>query len=174
MHYIRSGWPHCADASDGDSVIITDGLGWMDDWYGTTGDGSDRILDQIAVWATDESKAFKEAFTARYGYPPAPSAGLAYDVTGFFIALAEAAYQQSGELSREALYTFVEDELWTGQWSYTNGIMMEAYRFTEASIPDPVVGEGDYLFPIVQYFDGQGKVIFLPSQAEQSFTPPGN
>jgi hypothetical protein len=30
------------------------------------------------------------------------------------------------------------------------------------------------MFPVRQYFDGDGKIIFPPGWAEQDFTPPGD
>jgi branched-chain amino acid transport system substrate-binding protein len=158
------------------SVIVADGLGWMGDWYSETGDASNHVLDQMPPgWLTAEAQAFADAYQARYGTSPDPtSVGLSYDAANFFIAAAEATYQESGELSSEALYEFVHDELWTGQWSFTDGIMMPEYKYTEETIPDPVVGDGHYIFPVLQYFDGEGKIVFPPDWADQPFTPPGS
>jgi branched-chain amino acid transport system substrate-binding protein len=44
---------------------------------------------------------------------------------------------------------------------------MNEYKYTEETVPDPVVGKGFYIFPVLQYFDGEGKVIFPPEWAEQ-------
>jgi branched-chain amino acid transport system substrate-binding protein len=52
--------------------------------------------------------------------------------------------------------------------------MMETYVYTPETAPDPVVGEGYYTFPVLQYFDGEGKIIFPTAWAEQPFTPPGS
>jgi branched-chain amino acid transport system substrate-binding protein len=164
-----------ADATGLNSVIIADGLGWTGNWYDQTGSSSDYVVDQIPGWASDESQAFRQAFEDRYGYTPSPSSGgLAYDAANFFISVAQATYEQYGELSSETLYSFTQDQIWTGQWTYTDGVMMEEYKYTSASIPDPVVGEGYYMFPVRQYFDGDGKIIFPPGWAEQDFTPPGD
>jgi branched-chain amino acid transport system substrate-binding protein len=163
-----------ADATGLNSVIIADGLGWTGDWYGQTGSSSDYVVDQIPGWASAESQAFKQAFEDRYGYTPSPSSGgLAYDAANFFIGVAQATYEQYGKLSSETLYSFTQDQIWTGQWTYTDGVMMEEYKYTDSSIPDPVLGVGYYTFPVRQYFDGEGKIIFPPDWAEQPFTPPG-
>jgi branched-chain amino acid transport system substrate-binding protein len=164
-----------AHAAELESVIILDGLGYMGDWYGETGDSSNYVLNQMPPgWITTEAQTFADAYEERYGESPSPSAaGLAYDAANFFINVAEAVYKETGELSSEALYQFVQDEVWTGQWSYTDGIMMEEYKYTEETIPDPVVGQGAYMFPVLQYFDGEGMIVFPPDWADQPFTPPG-
>jgi branched-chain amino acid transport system substrate-binding protein len=163
-----------AEAADLESVIIADGLGWMPDWYAETDDASNYVLDQRLVWASDESQAMKQAFEARYGYSPGPaSGGMAYDATNFFIGVAQETYQRTGELSSETLYAFVKDEVWTGQWSYNDGVMVEAYTFSEETIPDPILDQDAYLFPVLQYVDGDGMIVFPPNWADQPFTPPG-
>jgi branched-chain amino acid transport system substrate-binding protein len=165
-----------ADDAGLESVIIADGLGWMGNWYDETGDSSNYVVDQAGPrWVTAEAQAFADAFEAEYGISPSPTAGgLAYDAANFFIDAAQATYQESGELSSEALYEFVQQDIWTGEWSYTDGIMMEEYKYTGDTIPDPVVGEGYYVFPVVQYFDGESKIVFPQSWADQPFTPPGS
>jgi branched-chain amino acid transport system substrate-binding protein len=153
-------------------LIIADGLGWFGEWYELTGESSNYVIDQIPGWATAEGKAFAEEFEAKYGFPPSPSAGgLSYDGTNFFIALAEAVIAEKGELSSETIYNFVKDNIWTGKWSFTDGIVMNEYAATPETIPDPIVGKGYYIFPVLQYFDGVGKIIYPPDWAEQELTP---
>jgi len=48
---------------------------------------------------------------------------------------------------------------------------MTEYQFTPESVPDPVVGKGKFIFPVLQYFDGDGKIIFPPEWAEQAVMP---
>ena len=163
-----------ADEVGLESLIIADGLNWTGDWYGRTGAASNYVIDQFPKWTTSAGDAFSEAFENRYGFTPSPeAAGLAYDFTNFFIEMSQAAYQTSGRLSSDCLYDFVQERVWTGEWTYTDGIVMEEYKYTPGTIPDPVVGQDYYIFPVVQYFDGQDKVIFPPEWAEQPLTPPG-
>ncbi|HET89224.1 MAG TPA: amino acid ABC transporter substrate-binding protein [Chloroflexi bacterium] len=161
-----------ADEVGLESLIIADGLGWVGEWYDLTGSASNYVLDQIPGWATEEGKAYAEAFEARWGITPSPSSGgLSYDGTKFFLAVAQAAYDEYGELSSEVVYNFVKDNVWTGKWTFTAGIVMNEYKTTMDDVPDPVVGKGYYIFPVLQYFDGEGKVIYPPEWAEQNLQP---
>jgi branched-chain amino acid transport system substrate-binding protein len=154
------------------SLVIADGLGWVGEWYDLTGEASNYVLDQIPGWATEEGKAYAEKFQERFDIEPSPSSGgLSYDGTKFFLAVAQAAYDEYGELNSEVIYNFVKDNVWTGEWTFTDGIVMEEYKTTEEVKPDPVVGKGYYIFPVLQYFDGEGKVIFPPEWAEQQLEP---
>ncbi|MBS3784327.1 MAG: ABC transporter substrate-binding protein, partial [Anaerolineae bacterium] len=163
-----------ADEVGLESLIIADGLGWFGEWYDTTGDSSNYVLDQIPGWATDEGKQFAQDFEAENGFPPSPSAaGLAYDGANFFIQAAQQVYDSAGELSSETLADFAKNEIQTGNWSFTDGIVMEEYKYTPETVPDPIVGKGYYIFPVLQYYDGEGHVIFPPEWAEMSLTPKG-
>jgi len=163
-----------ADEVGLESLIIADGLGWAGDWYRLTGDSSNYVIDQIPGWATEEGKQFAEAFEKRWAVPPSASAaGLAYDGTNMFLQIARHALEERGELTSEAVYTWARDNLQTGKWSYTDGIVMETYKYTPETVPDPVVGKGYYVFPVRQYFDGEGKIIYPPAWAEQELAPEG-
>jgi branched-chain amino acid transport system substrate-binding protein len=161
-----------ADEVGLESMIIADGLGWFGEWYDLTGSSSNYVIDQIPGWATADGQAFAEKFEAEQGFPPSPSAaGLSNDGSTFFIAMANEACKQNGELSSEVIYNFVKDNIWTGEWTYTGGIVMEEYKTTADDVPDPVVGKGYYIFPVLQYFDGEGKVIYPPEWAVQELSP---
>ncbi len=161
-----------ADEVGLESLIIADGLGWGGEWYKMTGEASDYILDQIPGWATDEGREFADAFEAEWGVVPSPSAaGLAYDGTNMFIQIAQKAIDEHGELSSETVYSWTKENLQTGEWSYTDGIVMEEYKYTPETLPDPVVGKGYYMFPVRQYFDGEGRIIYPPEWAEQDLQP---
>ncbi len=162
-----------ADDLDMEALIIADGLGRFGEWYELTGESSNYVLDQITPsFAGEEGEAYEQEFEERYGFKPSASAGgLAYDGTGFFIGIARAVYEETGELNSETIYDFIQNKLWTGEWSYTDGIVMEEYKFTPDSIPAPVVGAGYYIFPIVQYIDGEAKTVYPPGQADMELTP---
>ncbi len=154
-----------------ESLVIADGLGWAGEWYRMTGASSNGVVDQIPGWATTEGRQFAEAFEERWGVPPSSSAGgLAYDGTRLFIEVAKHALDEHGELSSETVYSWARENLQTGKWSYTDGIVMEAYKYTPETLPDPVVGKGYYMFPVRQYIDGEGKIVYPPEWAEQELT----
>ncbi len=161
-----------ADEIGLETLIIADGLGWGGEWYRITGKSSNYVIDQIPGWVTEEGLAFAEAFEDRYGVSPSSSAaGLAYDGTNMFIQIAQHALEEHGELSSEAIHSWGREHLQTGEWSYTDGIVMEEYKYTPETMPDPVVGQGYYLFPVRQYFDGEGKIVYPPEWAEQELQP---
>jgi branched-chain amino acid transport system substrate-binding protein len=151
------------------SLIIADGLGWAGNWYELTGKSSNYVLDQIPQLASAKGKAFAAAYEKKYGDKPSPSAaGLAYDGTNYFIAMAnEVIKANNGELTGEGIYKFVKDKIWTGEWSYKDGIVMPDYQYTKDTIPDPVVGAGKYMFPVLQYFDGESKIVYPPDVKTQ-------
>ncbi len=164
-----------ADQVGLNSVIVADGLGWIGDWYSNVGDSGDYVLDAIqsVSLASEEGQRFISTFEEDYDMTPSPSSGgLAYDAANFFIKAAQMTYEETGELSSETLAQFAKEEIQTGNWSYTDGIVMEEYLFTPESVPDPVVGQGYYSFPIVQYFGGEGVKVYPSNVAEQEFTPP--
>ncbi|HSJ57314.1 MAG TPA: ABC transporter substrate-binding protein [Anaerolineae bacterium] len=157
-----------ADEVGLESLIIGDGLGWAGEWHAVTGEASNYVVDQIPVWATGEGQEFAALFEERWGVAPSPSAaGLAYDGAGMFIEIARQALAEYGELSSETIYRWASENLQTGAWSYTGGIVMEEYRYTPDTLPDPVVGQGYYLFPVQQYVDGQARIVYPPQWAEQ-------
>lgn len=157
------------------SLIVADGLGWIGEWYELTGEPSDYVLDQIPQWATGEAKTFRDEFEEKWGILPSPSSGgLAYDMANFFIKLAQETYEEYGELSRETLYKVGQEKLWAGKLTYTDGILMEEYKYTPETIPDPIVGKGYFIFPVIQYFGGEGKVIWPDEWKEADLEVPSH
>jgi branched-chain amino acid transport system substrate-binding protein len=156
-----------------ESVIVADGLGWVGEWYDMTGDASDYVIDQIPGWTTPEAVAFKDEFTKRYGIEPSPSsAGLAYDETLFFIKVLQQALQDTGELTSDSIFKTGKDKMWTTQLTLTDGILMKEYKFTPETLPDMVVGQGAFVFPVIQYFGGVGKTVWPEEIKEQDMQVP--
>ena len=161
-----------ADEVGLESLIIADGLGWVGEWYDLTGSSSNYVLDQIPGWATEAGRAYAKAFEEKYGITPSPSSGgLSFDGANMFIQVAQQTFEEYGELTRETIYKWSQENLQTGKWSFTDGIVMNEYKYTAETVPDPVVGKGYYIFPVLQYFDGVGKIVFPPEWAEQKLTP---
>lgn len=151
-------------------LVVADGLGWTGGWYAVTDEASDYVIDQIPGWTTEEAKAFAEAFEARWGNVPSPSsAGLSYDYTNFFLQILQATEAEYGELTSQKLYQFSQQTVQTGQLSYQNGLIMNEYKYTPETVPDPVVGETYYTFPVLQYFEGEGRIIWPPAWQETEF-----
>lgn len=150
------------------SLIIGDGLGWVGEWYSLTGSASDGVIDQIPGWTSPEAVKFRDSFQERWKFEPSPSAaGLAYDEANFFIKIAQHTYEKTGELTRESLYTVGREDLATGNLSFTEGILMQEYKLTAESMPDFVVGSDYFVFPVIQYYGGQGIIIY-PADAKES------
>jgi branched-chain amino acid transport system substrate-binding protein len=148
------------------SLVVADGLGWFGDWYKMTGSASDYVLDSVPGFSTDKAKQFAADYKAKFGNDPsAAAAGLTYDWTNFFIKLLQATLADQGSLTSETIYKEAQDKLWTGQLTYTDGIIMSSYDFNADSIPDPVVGKGHYIFPVTQYMGGERTVIWPADQA---------
>jgi branched-chain amino acid transport system substrate-binding protein len=145
-----------------ESMFVVDGIGYgVGEWYELAGDASDYVLDMQTKFATDEAKAFAEEFEKKWGIKPAPSsAGLAYDAANFFIKVCQATLEEYGELTSETLYKFGREKVYTGEFTYTDGILMEEYKYTPETFPDAVVGKGYYIFPIVQYFGGEAHIVW--------------
>jgi branched-chain amino acid transport system substrate-binding protein len=159
-----------------EGLIIADGLGWVD-FCSLTGEAADNVIDQIAGWSSEEGFAFAEEFESRYDLAPSTSsAGLAHDGAKIFMEIAQAVYDEHGELSSELIQQFIEEKVWTGEWSMTDGLVMVEYKYTEETTPDPVVGPGFYTFPVLQYdyVDGKclGKAIFPVEGAVQDLQVP--
>ena len=150
-----------------EALIVCDGLGWVGEWYELTGDASNYVIDQIPQWTTPEAKAFAEEFAERFGTDPGPStAGMTFDLANFFIKVLQATYDEYGELNSEVIMKFAEENVMTGNLSYTGGIIHEEYKFTPETFPDLVVGEGYYIFPVIQYFDGDAVMVWPSAWAE--------
>lgn len=143
------------------SLIIADGLACTAEWYELAGEASDYVLDQECTWVTPEAKRFVAEFERRAGYKPSPVAGgLAYDLARFLIKVAQETLKEHGEINRETLYKVGQEKLWTGQLTFTEGIMMKEYKYTPETVPDPVVGPGYYVYPVVQFFKGEPKILW--------------
>ncbi|OQX64961.1 MAG: hypothetical protein B5M51_02115 [Anaerolinea sp. 4484_236] len=159
------------DQSDLNIITIADGLGWLSEWYSSAGSSSNYVLDQGPPgWKTNAAQAFAEDYETRWGIAPSPtSAGLTYDYANFFIQIAKATYDQYGELNSETLYEFGKEKVQSGQFSYADGVLMPEYKYTPETVPDPIVGIEYYVFPVLQYINGEGVVIWPEEWKEADF-----
>jgi branched-chain amino acid transport system substrate-binding protein len=155
------------------AMVIAHGLGWIGEWYQLTGNSSDYVLDEIPQWTTDKAKDFVKRYKARFQQDPSPSsAGLAYDYAGVFTMVAKRAIEEYGALTSETLEKVGTQELWTGKISYKDGILMKEYKYSADSYPDAVVGKDAFIFPVIQYSGGVGKIVWPSDWAESKMQFP--
>ncbi|HEY3426215.1 MAG TPA: ABC transporter substrate-binding protein, partial [Negativicutes bacterium] len=157
------------------SFIISDGLGWVGEWYKLTGDSSDYVLDQIPQYTTPEAKKFRDDYKTKYGYEPgASSAGMCYDWAKFLIKVLKACLEQNGSITTELMAKMGKEQVITGKLTYTEGIIHKEYKYTPETFPDPVVDQQHYMFPVVQYMKGVGKVVWPEAWKETDLQVPAN
>ncbi|MDL2226175.1 ABC transporter substrate-binding protein [Deltaproteobacteria bacterium OttesenSCG-928-M10] len=159
------------------SVIIADGMGWVGNWHEMIGQAGENVLDMIPQLATPEARAWAEKFEAKAGFKPSPSSGgLAYDGVNFLIRILERTLAKHGQLNKETIHEVIAGEVITGQLAFTRAdgaIVMNAYRYTPETVPDPVLGAEGYFFPVLQYDqDGLGHIVYPPDVATSEFKAP--
>lgn len=143
-----------------DALMISHGLGWIGEWYELTGESGDYVLDMMQKFRTPEQIAYKEAFEAKFGITPSASLSISYDYDKFFIEICERALELYGELNSETIFKVGNDEVSQGLLTYTEGLWYKELKWQPDSLPEMVVGEGYYLDPVVQYFGGEGTIIW--------------
>jgi len=157
------------------SVIIADGLGWMGDWYKMAGPGSNGVLDMIPQLTTPEAQKWAKDIQAKYGFNPSPSAGgLCYDGTNMFIKILNRTLEKYGEINKENIHKIFVEEVQTGKLTFSKAdgaLIMNEYRYTAESVPDPVVGKDAYYFPVIQYAEGKGAIVYPEDWKEKDFAP---
>jgi branched-chain amino acid transport system substrate-binding protein len=157
------------------SLVVSDGLGWVGEWYELTGEYSDYILDMIPQWTTPASQKFKEDFTKKYDMDPGPStAGLCYDTASFFHKVLQTAVAQYGDLTRETVTKVADELVIPGKLTLTEGIMMKEYKYDQSSFPDLVVGNDFYMFPVIQYMGGESLMVWPPHVKTTDLAIPEN
>ncbi len=158
------------------SLIIIDGLGWSGDWYKMAGAASDGVLDMIPQLTTQAAKDWAVDFEKRFGMKPSPSAGgLSYDGAGLFVKILQRTLEKYGKLDKETIHKVMVDEVNTGKLTYSKAdgaIIMNEYRYTGESMPDPIVARDAYFFPVIQYTGGVGKIVYPEDWAEAKFMAP--
>ncbi len=155
------------------SLVVSDGLGWVGEWYELTGNFSDYILDMIPQWTTPKSQEFKAAFTKKYDFEPGPStAGLCYDTATFFRKVLQTTLEKYGDLTTENITKCAEEMVIPGELTLTEGIMMKEYKYTRETFPDLVVGNDYYMFPVIQYKGGQPSMIWPPHVKQRDIEIP--
>ena len=155
------------------SVIVASGLGWIGDWYKMTGPASNYVLDSIPQLTTKEAKQWAKDVKAKYGFNPSPAAGgLSYDGTRMFIKILQRTNELHGKLDKTTIHKTIVDEVNTGKLTYgkkDGAIIMNEYKYNAETMPDMVVALDAYFFPILQYQNGKGHIIFPDVWKEKDF-----
>ena len=155
------------------AVIIADGFGWNADWYKLTGNSSNYVLDMIPELTTKAAQDWAESIKAKFGYNPSPSAsGLSYDYANFFIKIAKRTIEKHGKLDKESIHEVVISELNTGKLTYgkaDGALIMNEYKYTAETLPDPVIASDAFFFPVLQYMDGKGNIIYPDDWKQADF-----
>jgi len=146
------------------SVLVADGFGWNGDWYKMTGKASNHVLDMIPRLTTKAAQDWAKSIKAKFGYNPSPSAsGLSYDYANFFIKIAKRTIEKHGKLDTESFHEVVMSELNTGKLTYgkaDGALIMNEYKYTAKTVPDPVIASDAYFFPVLQYMNGTSNIIY--------------
>jgi branched-chain amino acid transport system substrate-binding protein len=157
-------------------LLIAEGLGWVGGWYKMTGQASNGVLDMQPQFATPAQKAWVTRFKEKYGYDPSPSAaGMAFDYANFFIKIANRAIDSYGTLDSETITKVGREEVATGKLTYSReeGALMHARYGTDgANRPDPKISPKDFFFPVIQYANGKGTVVYPPEMQQGKFVAP--
>jgi branched-chain amino acid transport system substrate-binding protein len=134
---------------------------------------------------TTATNAFRASFKQKYGVEASSSSsGLAYDYSQLLIKMLERAVAKHGAIDRAAVIDIMDTELMTGTLTLTaaqGAVVMDEYKWTAASAPDPVYDVDHYYFPVAQYqMDGaapSAAIVFPASVAgtnEFDVPPYGN
>jgi len=154
-------------------VLVASGLGWIGDWYKMTGPASNYVLDSIPQLTTPEAKQWAKDVKAKFGFNPSPSSGgLSYDGIRMFIKILNRTHELNGKLDKITIHRTIVDEVNTGKLTYgkkDGAIIMNEYKYTAETMPDMVVASDAYFFPIIQYQNGIGAIIYPNSWKVKDF-----
>ena len=153
-------------------MFVSDGLTWIGEWYKLTGRDSNGFIDLNVVW-TDRSRPLKENIKKNFGFDATPSAcGLAYDAAGLFIKAANRAIEKYGKLDKDTLFGVFKEEVMVGKLTYgwdDGAVIMKEYKFTAETYPDPVTDTDHWFMPVVQFKDGEQRIVFPESVKTHDF-----
>ena len=142
------------------------------DWYEKAGEASDYTLDSRPKFTKEGALAFVDAFEKKYGYTPAPAAGgQVYDYSHFFYQIIEECEKAEGAVNAETLYKYGNEVVMKGGLEFTDSILQDKIVYEEGEL-DPVVGEGYYIYPIVQLVNGETQIVWPESMKEADVVVP--
>ena len=151
-------------------MLIAEGMGWFPEWNKGTGDAANYAISMDSPRAlTAKQKAWLARYRKKFGHGASPaSAGHAYDYTRMLAkGLAKAGTLDTATLSKVLLN--LEH---TGVWHH--------YAFSKKAGDNAMapyeVKTGPFMkgfnFPLVQYYNGESKVVWPKAHAVGKFRPP--
>jgi branched-chain amino acid transport system substrate-binding protein len=66
------------------------------------------------------------------------------------------------------------DEVYTGKLTFgaaDGALIMNEYKYASDTLPDPVIARDAYYFPVIQYKNGKGAIIFPDDWKTKEFEP---
>ena len=156
-------------AIEPDPLIIMEGLGWTDQSLNSAGRSAAGVLDggyspyNGAPPVQERVREFQVGYELEFGNPPSTSSGgIAYDYTRFAILVLQRTLEKHGTIDRAGVLDVYSTEVATGQLTLDSGVVMSRYAYSNATVPDPQYGIGNYYFPVYQYQDvgGDGDISF--------------
>jgi len=151
-------------------LLIADGMGWFPEWHQGAGDAANYAISMDSPRPLIDSQSdWMKRYKEKYGIDGSPaSAGHAYDYTRMLIKGLAAA----GTLDRKKLGETLLNLEHTGVWHH--------YAFSktagDSAMAPYEVKTGTFMkgfaFPMVQYYDGQSKVVWPQEFAETPFRAP--
>lgn len=147
------------------ALLICDGLAWAYNWYELCGDASDYTLDMQGLrFVTPEQKNFRERYIRKWGEEPSAVGGgiVGYDMMRVTLAVLD----EAGTTDAERLIEVALSHDWEGA-----GVMMERYAW-EPDTHEIKTGEGYFMYPVSQNFDGSGVVIWPENIKEDNLKIP--
>lgn len=154
-------------------AIMADGLGWVGNWYQMTGKASNNVLDMIPQLTTPKAQQWAKTFEEKNNAKPSPSAaGLLTDYTGFAVKILKYTFEKHGELNKEKIHQVIVEDVNTGKLTYSKAdgaMIMNEYKYTAESKPDPVLGPEHFFFPVIQYKNGKGQIVYPAEWKQKEF-----
>lgn len=151
-------------------MLFAEGMGWFPDWNKTVGEAANFAVSMDSPRPiTQEQKDWLKRYNEKFGEDASPaSGGHAYDYTRMLIK----GLAQAGTTETKALSETLLNLEHTGIWHH--------YAFAkeagDGAMAPYEVKTGPFMkgfsFPMVQYYDGEAKVIWPAEHAEEEFRAP--
>ena len=144
-----------------EALIVVDALSEDGRFYEMAGAASDYALDSRAMYSGDEGKALEKRLTETYNYPSSPAGGcFTWDHMAWAMGLIELVASKNETVDSATIYKTIQEEVWTGKYVRDDLYSVPCLKYSEANLPDPEVGTDAFIFPVMQFFGGEPKVVY--------------